>query len=84
MSKHSSLLERTTGRREEGNGEPSEAMEGGVRQVVAIVVQDMQERHRQRGAPPRQDGPSHPIRRLHARIFLLLLFPPISFLGLAS
>ncbi|XP_041008010.1 poly [ADP-ribose] polymerase 1 isoform X1 [Juglans microcarpa x Juglans regia] len=42
-------------------------MEGGVRQVVAIVVQDMQERHRQRGFPPWQDGPGHSIRRLHAR-----------------
>ncbi|XP_035550504.1 poly [ADP-ribose] polymerase 1 isoform X1 [Juglans regia] len=42
-------------------------MEGGVRQVVAIVVQDMQERHRQRGFPPWQDGQGHSIRRLHAR-----------------
>ena len=56
-------------RSESVNGEPSssEAMESGIREVITIVVQDMQDSHRQRGPPPRQNGPSHPIRRLHAR-----------------
>ena len=61
--------ERESVRSESVNGEPSssEAMESGIREVITIVVQDMQDSHRQRGPPPRQNGPSHPIRRLHAR-----------------
>lgn len=61
--------ERETGK---SYGESSKGMEGGVRQVIEIVMQNLQEPYREGEAQAGQNGPSYAIRRLHACI-------PISF-----
>ena len=56
-------------------------MEGGIREVGKIVMQDVQEPHCQRNAASRKDGSIHQIRWPHARkltcIFFSFLFPSI-------
>jgi hypothetical protein len=49
------------------NGGAAEGLEGGIRQIWAVLVQVVQIPHWQGRAPPRQNGPGHPVRRIHAR-----------------
>lgn len=57
--------ERETGK---SYGESSKGMEGGVRQVSEIVMQNLQEPYREGEAQAGQNGPSYAIRRLHAYV----------------